>query len=258
MLKTFILPVLMVFIGCSGNSSNEPRKRSIETEPEEEPEDEETEDNNLGLSSTSPYSCNTTVEPVTASVYARKVAEAANDFLKSTNKINISRHDIRGYYANDPGSHKIVMRGNYWRLDLGGEGFYRFPPQPQAQLWGDCNAINLNWNETNTNLNLPIPALVKINNFNRYPFADGFATRILLQNAPLTPENLTEIPRLLSSTGTVVLVVDTKIFKQQIANLASVLNSTVTVYSIRGAPKGSPMKRIILKRDSIFADELRR
>jgi hypothetical protein len=85
-----------------------------------------------------------------------------------------------------------------------------------------------------------IPNLILINSWGSdpsYPFADGFADYITMQNAPLTPKNVEEIARCLRPGGKVDLWVSLS-FEEEIALLAKKLNSTPD-YKVADEFKGS-------------------
>lgn len=126
--------------------------------------------------------------------------------------IRVSRRDLK-------------LDDNYRvHLDIGGEGVN----EHVGIISGFASSINVNAMEYQSNLyGIPIPNLVMIQNWftnPSYPFADGFADYITMQNAPLTPKNVDEIARCLRPGGKVELWIDSQ-FQEEIELLAKKLNS---------------------------------
>lgn len=93
--------------------------------------------------------------------------------------------------------------------------------------------------------NDPIPNLVRMASWSQaYPFADGFADYVTMQNAPLTQNNVDEIVRVINpDTGEIALWVDVEMWQDNIETLASRLkarilwNDTDEFHGQAGAPK---------------------
>ncbi len=116
----------------------------------------------------------------------------------------VSRLDVRNFYANKPdhpGS-KISWLNYDFTLDLGGEGKFSL----YGINSGDCRAVNVNVQSQNSQNSELIPSLVRIQSWDDgYPFANEFAKTIMMQGAPLTDKNITEISRILRPGGKAIL-----------------------------------------------------
>lgn len=139
----------------------------------------------------------------------------------------ISRADIQGYWENSPwggpDAARIRFRNVRLGLDLGGEGRFTYDGQES----GDCMAINVNAQSTNSqDSSLEIPSLVRVADFaHGYPFADGFASFIMMQGAPLTDVNISEIRRILKSGGVARLdLVEWGNYRAQVDKLRRAMN----------------------------------
>ncbi|MGL5742024.1 MAG: hypothetical protein ACRCXC_05485 [Legionella sp.] len=113
----------------------------------------------------------------------------------------------------------------HWiHLDIGGEGLN----EHMGYISGFETSINLNaTTEQSNQYGIPIPNLVQIQSWftnQSYPFKDGFADYITMQNAPLTSKNIEEISRCLRPGGIVELWIDEQ-FEEKITLLATRLNS---------------------------------
>jgi len=91
-------------------------------------------------------------------------------------------------------------------IDVGGEG----PKTEYGMTTGFSNAINVNDTLTTTTMPPyhPIPNLVRVDHWSddtAYPFRDHCVDYITMQGAPLTPKNVTEMARCLSSDGKIDL-----------------------------------------------------
>jgi hypothetical protein len=82
-----------------------------------------------------------------------------------------------------------------------------------------------------------------------YPFKDGFADYITMQNAPLFDHNVDEIARVINkSSGEIALWIDVAAFRDNIIKLADRLNARVIwndTDEFHGAA-GSPKTTIVL------------
>jgi hypothetical protein len=132
-------------------------------------------------------------------------------------------------------------------LDIGGEG----KNEHLGFISGFDTSININDLEYQSNhYGIPIPNLVRVQRWFTdpgYPFADGFADYITMQNAPLTAKNVAEIARCLRPGGIVELWIYHESFTDNIRALAEKLESKVE-YDITDefeGSTGSPKIRII-------------
>jgi SAM-dependent methyltransferase len=131
---------------------------------------------------------------------------------------------IPALYSASVSRADLKLDDDFIHLDIGGEGYN----ESIGVFSGFNTSINVNAHDCQSNgYGVPIPNLVKVQSWMTdpsYPFADGFADYITMQNAPLTAKNIDEIARCLRPGGVVELWVDTA-FKKDIQLLAKKLNS---------------------------------
>ncbi|QBR83607.1 hypothetical protein E3983_04090 [Legionella israelensis] len=127
-------------------------------------------------------------------------------------KVRVSRKDLN--LDNDYFIH----------LDIGGEGYN----EHMGYFSGFTTSINVNATEYQSNdYGMRIPNLVRLKSWftnPSYPFSDGFADYITMQNAPLTSKNIDEIARCLRPGGVVELWISED-WKKEIERLARKLHS---------------------------------
>jgi hypothetical protein len=111
-------------------------------------------------------------------------------------------------------------------IDIGGEGLN----EHLGHISGFPDSINLNvLTHQSNDYGIPVPNLVRIKSWYgkvSFPFADGFADYITMQNAPLTDNNVSEIVRCLRPGGVVELWID-EYFEDNMEQLAQLLHSKV-------------------------------
>lgn len=168
------------------------------------------------------------MNPRTVTTQSQKITDISQFTLQANQLVKNIRAYV-GFPARPTAKisrSQLKLDQNYKiHLDIGGEGVNDTMGIPA----GFPNAINVNDRLFQSNDKCcPIPNLVKINKWSSnpsYPFADGFANCITMQNAPLTNKNVEEMSRCLCPGGEIDLWVRVPLFKDNIELLAKKLNS---------------------------------
>ncbi len=118
-----------------------------------------------------------------------------------------------------------IDRAYQLTFDLGGEGHHVV----NGITSGFLNAINFNDHVNDaSHPQVPIPNLVLMNSFTTkppFPVADGIGNYIVMQDAPLTDTNVSEITRMIAPGGRVGLWIDRVAYATQLAALAKALQT---------------------------------